>query len=144
MFVTFAQIPGWYWDVVPDCHVFCEFFIIIINRDMTELPALFTGAYWSSLNSKCHNYWDYTPTLVVKDSVVKIPWDFNIFTDHYLIAHRPDIVVLGKQQKTIQIIDIAVLQMAMCLLKKRKKLRNTRVCQLNCLPCGKWSVCQTC
>ena len=53
-------------------------------------------------------YWDHTPTAVVEDSVIKVLWDFNIFTDHHLTAHHPDIAVLDKQPKTVQITDIAV------------------------------------
>ena len=41
----------------------------------------------------------------MEDSVIN---DFDIFTDHHLTAHRPDIVVLDKQQKTVKIIDIVV------------------------------------
>ena len=35
-------------------------------------------------------------------------WDFNIYTDNYLSARRPDIVVIDKSQKLVQIIDVAV------------------------------------
>ena len=47
------------------------------------------------------NYWDHNPTSVVEDSAVKVLWDF---TDHRSLARHPDIVVLDKQQKMVQII----------------------------------------
>ena len=34
-------------------------------------------------------------------------WDFTIQTDHYITARRPDIVVVDKNNKTCQLIDVA-------------------------------------
>ena len=39
---------------------------------------------------------------------MKVFWDFSIFTDHHLAAQCLDIVVLDKQTKMSQIIDMAV------------------------------------
>jgi len=39
---------------------------------------------------------------------MKVLWDFNIYTDHLLTARRPDIVVIDKLQKTVQIVDVSV------------------------------------
>ena len=35
-------------------------------------------------------------------------WDFNIYTDHVLVARCPDIVVIDKLHNLVQIVDVAV------------------------------------
>jgi len=68
--------------------------------------------HWNLL--KCYNlsvpsnYWNHTPAAVVDSLDVKVLWDFNIFTDHHFTARRPDIIVIDKQTKKAQIIDVAV------------------------------------
>ena len=37
-----------------------------------------------------------------------ILWDFNLQTDHGIEARRPDIVVMNKQEKNCQLIDVAI------------------------------------
>jgi len=46
--------------------------------------------HWSLLKrfnlSVAYNYWNHIPSDVVESVEVKILWDFNIYTDHYLSA----------------------------------------------------------
>ena len=55
-----------------------------------------------------HNYWDLVPVSVVENNDMKVLWDFNIYTDHLITARCPDIVVIDKLQKTVQIVDVSV------------------------------------
>jgi len=68
--------------------------------------------HWSLLKrfnqSVSRYYWNHNPSGVVENSAVKVLWDFDIYTDRYLTARRPDIVVIDKCQKLVQIIDVAV------------------------------------
>ena len=45
---------------------------------------------------------------VMENENMKIPWDFNIQTDHLIEHRRPDIVVVNKKNSTCDIIDVAV------------------------------------
>lgn len=37
-----------------------------------------------------------------------VPWDFDFQTDKQLLANRPDVAVVNKEQKTGAVIDVAV------------------------------------
>ena len=39
---------------------------------------------------------------------MKLLWDFNIQTDNVIEARRPDLVLVDKEKKERQIIDIAI------------------------------------
>ena len=54
------------------------------------------------------NYWDHFPASVVENNDMKILWDFNFYNDHLKTAKHPDIVVVDKPQKTVQIVNISV------------------------------------
>ena len=45
---------------------------------------------------------------MLESSDVKLLCDFNIYTDHYVAAWHPDIVIIDKCQKMVQIIGVAV------------------------------------
>ena len=70
------------------------------------------------------NYWDHTPSAVVESRKVKVMWDFNIYTDHVLAARHPDIVVIDKHQKAVQIIDIAVLSDCNVTMNESEKIEK--------------------
>ena len=54
------------------------------------------------------SYWKHEPPDVVETQNAKILWDFDIQTDRYIQARRPDIVIRDKSKKKITIIDIAI------------------------------------
>ena len=54
------------------------------------------------------HYWNHVQQSVSENSRVKLLWDFNVYTDHVLSARRPDVVVMNKEEASVQIIDIAV------------------------------------
>jgi len=76
------------------------------------------------------NYWVQNPTAVVEDSAVNVLWDFNIYTNYHLLARRPDIFMLDKQQKMVQIIDIVVPLDSNVPMKEKESRRNIRTCLL--------------
>ena len=55
-----------------------------------------------------HNYWDHVNAFAVENNDMKVLWDFDICIDHLLTASCPDIVVINKLQKTVQIVDASV------------------------------------
>ena len=54
------------------------------------------------------NWWNHQPEKVIENENVKILWDFNIYTEKKIEARRPDIVVIDKKEKSVQLNDIAV------------------------------------
>ena len=81
---------------------------------------------------------NHIPVAVVENSNVKVLWDFNIYTDHFVTACRPDIVVVNKHQKLVQIIDVAVPSDCNVSMKENEKIEKyIRICLLNCHLYGK-------
>ena len=39
---------------------------------------------------------------------LKILWDFNIFCDHIIRAHRPDVIVVYKLKNLITLVDVSI------------------------------------
>ena len=53
------------------------------------------------------NWYEHNPQSVIENNKYKILWDFTIQTDNYITARRPDIVLVDKNNKTCQFIDVA-------------------------------------
>ena len=53
------------------------------------------------------NWWDL-PEKVCENEKVKILWDFYLQTDRKVLANKPDIVVVNKQDRQAWIIDVAI------------------------------------
>jgi len=68
---------------------------------------------------------------------MKVLWNFNIYTGHLLTTRH---VAIDKLQKTVQIVDVSVPSDCNVAKKKKKKLKNTGICQLNSHHYGEWSV----
>ena len=49
-------------------------------------------------------------------------WDMNIQTDHVIEHRRPDIIVIGKDNKRALLIDIAVPEDARVEMKEQEKM----------------------
>lgn len=56
----------------------------------------------------------------------KILWDFTIQTDHIIQARRPDIVVIDKQARTCQLIDVACPADRKVIEKEEEKIEKYR------------------
>ena len=69
-------------------------------------------------------WYKHVPEKVEETDRVKILWDFNIQTDHVVEHRRPDIVVLDKEGKRCQLIDIAVPGDSRVELKEKEKVQK--------------------
>ena len=48
------------------------------------------------------------PTPVQENDSHELLWDFNIQTDHLILARRPDLIIINKKMRTCKIVDFAV------------------------------------
>ena len=82
----------------------------------------------------------HNPAPVLENDSYKLPWDFNIQTDHLIPARRPDFIIISKKKRTCKIVDFAVpadyrIKQKECekknkyldLARKLKKLWNMQV-----------------
>ena len=75
--------------------------------------------------SKWYKWYEHKPEGVIENDHVKLHWDFNIQTSTYIQARRPEVVVVDRDKKTCNIIDIAVPGDVGMSRKKRRKLKST-------------------
>ena len=62
-----------------------------------------------TLLKKYENQWyKFEPPSVIENENYKLLWDFPIQTDKELKHNKPDIIIIDKSNKTVQIIDIAI------------------------------------
>lgn len=54
------------------------------------------------------NYYQYEPTVILKNENYEMYWDRTIITDRRLDHNRPDIVVKKEREKEVLLIDIAI------------------------------------
>ena len=66
----------------------------------------------------------HNPASVQVDETLKLLWDFNIQTDHLILARRPESVIINKQKKTCRIVDFVVPADHRVKLKESKKKDN--------------------
>ena len=51
----------------------------------------------------------HNPAPVLENDTHKFLWDFDIHTDHLILARRPDLIIINKKRKRIcKIVDFAV------------------------------------
>ena len=53
-------------------------------------------------------------------------WDFSIQTDHVIEASRPDLVVVGKRERSCDIIDFTVTGDSWIEEKENDKIENVK------------------
>ena len=58
---------------------------------------------------------------VQENETHKLPWDFEIQTDHLISARRPDLVIVNKKKRTNRIVDFAVPELKIKENEKRDK-----------------------
>ena len=63
----------------------------------------------------------HNPTPVLENDTHKLPWDFNIQTDHLILARRPDLIIINKKKRICKIVDFAVLVDHRINLKESEK-----------------------
>ena len=60
------------------------------------------------------------PEYVPENETHKLRWDFEIQTDHLILARRPDLIIINKKERTYRILDFAVPADNRVKLKERK------------------------
>ena len=55
-----------------------------------------------------NKWYIYNPAPVLENDTHKLPWDFNIQTDHLIHARRPDLIIINKKKRICKIVDFAV------------------------------------
>jgi hypothetical protein len=71
-------------------------------------------------------WYDHRAQPVVENDKVKLLWDFNIQTDKIIEARRPDLILLDKEKKECQIIDIAIPGDTRVVRKEEEKITKYR------------------
>ena len=61
------------------------------------------------------------PAPVLENDSHKLLWDFNIQTDHLILARRPDLIIINKRKRICKIVDFAVLADHRINLKESEK-----------------------
>ena len=60
---------------------------------------------------------------VLENDTHKLPWDFDIHTDHLISARRPDLIIINqkkkKKKRTCKIVDFSVLADHKIMCKER-------------------------
>ena len=77
---------------------------------------------------------------VLENNTHKLLWDFDIHTDHQILARRPDLIIINKKERNCKIVDFAVpanhrIKLKECekkdkylnLARELKKLRNMKM-----------------
>ena len=54
-----------------------------------------------------NKWYMHYPAPVLENDTHKLPWDFDIQTDHLISARRPDLIIINKKKKTCKIVDFA-------------------------------------
>ena len=50
----------------------------------------------------------HNPAPVLENDTHKLLWDFNIQTDHLIMARRPDLIIINNKKSICKIVDFAV------------------------------------
>eukprot|EP00794_Sanderia_malayensis_P016665 gene16665-biopygen14077 len=72
------------------------------------------------------NWYEHKPEGCVENEKVKLLWDFVVQCDREIIARKPDIVLVDKENKLTKIIDIAIPGEARVVEKEREKIDKYR------------------
>jgi len=67
------------------------------------------------------------PSQVMESDQVKILWDFNIYCDRIISAHRPDLTVVEKHKDLVTLVDVAIPADRRILEKKITKYQDLRI-----------------
>ena len=50
----------------------------------------------------------HNPAPVLENNTYKLLWDFDVHTDHWISARKPDLMVINKNKRICKIVDFAV------------------------------------
>ena len=63
----------------------------------------------------------HNPVSIPENDTHKLPWDFDIQTDHLISVRTPDLIILNKKKRICKIVDFAVLADHRIKLKECEK-----------------------
>ena len=66
------------------------------------------------------------PEFVLENDTHKLPWDFNIRSDHQISARRSDFIIIHKKTRTRKVVDFAVPADYRIKLKESEKKNKYR------------------
>ena len=70
-----------------------------------------------------NKWYMHNPAPVLENATHKLPWDFNVQTDHLIMAIRQDLIIINnKKKRTYKIVDFAVPAIHRIKLKECKKM----------------------
>ena len=85
-----------------------------------------------------NKWYMHNPTPVLENNTHKLLWDFDIHTDHLILARRPDLIIINKKKRTCKIVGFAVpadhrLKLKECEKKDKyldlaRELKNYETC----------------
>ena len=55
-----------------------------------------------------NKWYMHNPAPVLENATHKLLWDFNIQTDHLILARGPDLIIINKKKRTCKIVNLAV------------------------------------
>ena len=50
----------------------------------------------------------HNPPPVLENDTIKFLWDFDVQTDHLILARRPDLIIINNKKRICKIVDFAV------------------------------------
>ena len=50
----------------------------------------------------------HNPAPILENNTHKLRWEFNIQTDHLIVARKPDLIKINKKKRICKIVDFAV------------------------------------
>ena len=114
------QFPESIEHIVAGCPVLAQ--TIYLERH----NAVASAVHWCLCGHcgfpRSDNWWMHQPEPVSENSHYRLLYDFNIFTDKWISARRPDLVFLDKEVKCAYLIDIACVMDRNVVSKETEKI----------------------
>ena len=85
-----------------------NFFKKNTNNKMTRWKILCIRIFVEGGFNVPEKWYEHKALPSTENGSFKIPWDFNIHTDHIIEHRRPDIIIVDKTNKKAQTVDFAV------------------------------------
>ena len=121
-----CRLCGGYDETVEHLVSGCSF--LAVSQYITRHNNVAKFIHWSPCTKfgldHCECSWNHCPPSVVENDKVKLLWDFNIWTDKVISAHRPDIVVINKLDNTAQLIDVSIPADCHIVSKENEKIEK--------------------
>ena len=94
--------------IISGCTVFARTEYIKRHNNVAKEVYLKIAEELALLKKNENQWYKFEPTSVIENEHHKLLWDFPIQTDKEIAHNRPDIILIDKLNKTVQIIDIAI------------------------------------